>query len=163
MSEGEYSASQLRKILQTLFPHRRLVLSQFTFFNHIGVITPTGETYKRGRRCYRLTDILSVACVLALKEEGIPLKNINQVPELIRARAGEIFEQGSSLRLSGFGQTVFLQDLTTTQNDTALDAFLNEPDQTLLYWNYDVGLLARKLKEVTQGESKVSFEVLQAA
>ena len=69
----EFSASEIRQVLQGLFPHRRLVLSQFTFFNNIGVSLPTGETFRRGRRCYRLEDILSIATVLALKEEGIPL------------------------------------------------------------------------------------------
>ncbi len=80
MTETEYSASDIRKLLQQLFPQRRLVLSQFTFFSHRGVARATGETYRRGRRCYRLHDILSIASIIALKEEGIPLKNIRVDP-----------------------------------------------------------------------------------
>lgn len=144
----EYSASQIRRILQQLFPTRRLVLSQFTFFNQIGVARPTGETLRRGRRCYRLEDILSIACVLALKEEGIPLKNIEVVPNLIQENAAKIFLNGDGCRLSGFGSTIHLMFPGDSWEYTALEPFLNTADSTLTFWSYDVGMLARQIRDV---------------
>jgi DNA-binding transcriptional MerR regulator len=109
MSDFEYSATEIRKLLQGLFPHRRLVLSQFTFFNQIGIAKPTGSGFKRGRQCYRLEDLLSIATILALKEEGIPFKNIEVVPKIIQQNAARIFEIGEGCRLSGHGDAIVLR------------------------------------------------------
>ncbi len=143
-NNSEYSASELRRLLQELFPHRRLVLSQFTFYNQIGVAKPTGETFRRKRRCYRLVDILPIACVLSLKEQGIPLKNIAAVPGLIQENAARIFATGKGCRLSGAGDTVQLQmpgeEATQAALDTLLDGLCGS-----LFWGFDVGELAEQL------------------
>lgn len=149
----EYSASDIRRILQQLFPHRRLVLSQFTFFNQIGVAKPTGEQFRRGRRCYRLEDILSIAAVIALKEEGIPLKNISCVPQLIQERSAEIFRSargdvGRGCRLSGFGESVVLLAAGERLPNTALDIFLSDDAEGRLFWSYDLGLLAAQIQQL---------------
>ena len=146
----EYSASEIRKLLQQLFPQRRLVLSQFTFFNQIGVARATGLTFRRGRRCYRLEDILSIACVIALKEEGIPLKNVETVPALVQERAQEIFHCGAGCRLSGYGDTVTLVLPQGDGDNRALDRFLDSGAERLLFWGFDVGLLAEQLEQVAQ-------------
>ncbi len=148
LPQVEYSASDIRKILQQLFPQRRLVLSQFTFFNQVGVAKPTGETFRRGRRCYRLEDILSIATVLALKEEGIPLKNINSVPPMIQTRAGEIFSVGSQCWLAGFGGTISLRLPGDEGEDPVIQSFLSTQTESMLFWSYDVGLLATQLRTV---------------
>jgi DNA-binding transcriptional MerR regulator len=151
----EYTASDLRKILQQIFPHRRLVLSQFTFFNQIGVARPTGESFRRGRRCYRLTDMLSIATVLALKEEGIPLKNIQQVPALLQEQSERIFATGAGCRLSGCGDEVALQFPGESVPNSAVDLFLGSESATRIFWGYDVGLLARQLENTARGEVEV--------
>jgi len=152
MIRVEYSASEIRTILQQIFPNRRLVLSQFTFFNQCGVAKPTGETFRRGRRCYRLVDLLSIATVLALKEEGIPLKNIDTVPSLIQTRAEEIFSLGQDCRLSGYGSCVILQlPGDAPALGVPVDAFLADETGSLLFWSYDVGVLAKQLELVASG------------
>ncbi len=148
IKESEYSASDIRKILQQLFPQRRLVLSQFTFYNHAGVAVATGETFQRGRRRYRLSDLLPVACVLALKEEGIPLKNISAVPELLQKHAHRIFEEGKSCRISGFADTIVIENQEEPTDNFALERFLNEASKPQLFWSYDVGVLANQLKQL---------------
>ena len=153
-AQQEYSASQIRGLLQQLFPTRRLVLSQFTFFNQSGVSKPTGDTTRRGRRCYRLQDILSIACVLALKEEGIPLKNIDIVPALIQKEADRIFAAGVGVRISGFGSNIRLTFPGESWEYSALEAFLDDSTNTLLFWNYDIGALAQQLVQVAAGEGE---------
>lgn len=155
LSQGkaEYAASELRQMLQQLFPHRRLVLSQFTFFNHAGVAKPTGESFRRGRRCYRLEDVLSIACVLALKEEGIPLKNITTVPNLIQEASAEIFKVGSGYKLSGYGETVALVAPGASTENAALLAYLDDSEGQKLFWTYDIGVLAQQLRQVALSES----------
>ena len=151
MNQLEYSASDIRKILQQIFPQRRLVLSQFTFFNQVGVAKASGNTFRRGRRCYLLEDILSIACVLALKEEGIPLKNILQVPSLVQANATKIFGYGEDCRLSGYGDVVELALPGEPATGAPLAAFLDAEATGKLFWSYDVGLLAKQLERAAQG------------
>ena len=146
----EYAASEIRRILQGLFPQRRLVLSQFTFFNQVGVAKPTGSTFRRGRRCYRLEDVLSIACILSLKEEGIPLKNIESVPALIQEHAERIFRAGIGTRLSGYGSEISLSYAFEEKNQAPLDALLSSENDHLLFWSIDVGLLAAQLRAVAQ-------------
>ncbi len=159
MDQIEYSASEIRKILQQLFPTRRLVLSQFTFFNQIGVAKPSGETFRRGRRCYKLKDVLPIACVLALKEEGIPLKNIECVPRLIQENVERIFSLGSNSRIIGFGETITLQLADDTAANPAVEAFLagEVPTGASFFWSFNVGELAQTLVtlEAVRGESEV--------
>ncbi|MCC6933643.1 MAG: hypothetical protein IT292_10385 [Deltaproteobacteria bacterium] len=151
MVEREYSAIEVRELIQKIFPQRKLVLSQFTFFNHVGVAKPSGETFRRGRRCYRLVDLLSVVTVLALKEQGIPLKNIDLVPSLIQENAQTIFNIGAGCRLSGHGSTVSLNLPNQNSANEALDSLLGgEMRKDILFWSYDVGLLARQLQEVAE-------------
>ena len=153
MVEREYSAIEVRELVQKIFPQRKLVLSQFTFFNHAGVSRPSGETYRRGRRCYRLVDLLSVVTVLALKEQGIPLKNIESVPALIQENSATIFNLGAGCRLSGHGSAVCLNLPGGDSTNTAVDSLLNGDDsQGLLFWSYDVGLLAKQLQAVAEEE-----------
>ena len=156
----EFSASGIRKVLQKLFPQRRLVLSQFTFFNQIGVARPNGSTFKRGRRCYLLGDILPIAVVLALKEEGIPLKNIECVPELIQERAKDIFEKGPGCWLAGHGERISLSMPGSDQANKALEDFLDTESSSLLFWGVDVGLLALQIDEIvsslTQAEAQAA-------
>ncbi len=147
---AEYSASEIRILLQELFPQRRLVLSQFTFFNQIGVAKPTGTTFRRRRRCYRLLDVLSIACVLQLKEEGIPLKNIEPVPGLVQENASMIFARGAGSRLSGCGSAVSLQLAGMEADSSALDALLANERPVGLFWGFDVGRLAERLLAVAQ-------------
>ncbi|MCB0360739.1 MAG: hypothetical protein KDD44_13920, partial [Bdellovibrionales bacterium] len=128
----------------------RLVLSQFTFFNQNGVSQPTGETFRRGRRCYRLPDVLPIACVLALKEEGIPLKNLSGLPELIRENVEAIFSRGSSCRIAGFGETISLR--FAGQEAPAVTEFLENSDRSLLCWSFDIGELAQQLLELAYSQ-----------
>ena len=129
----EYSATELRKLLQHLFPQRRLVLSQFTFFNNSGIAKPSGETFRRGRRCYRLVDVLPIACILALKEEGIPFKNIEPLPSLLRDCAQKIFRVGPGVRITGFGERIFLDiPETAEEENVALEAHLENSADSLL-------------------------------
>ena len=146
----EYTASEIRTLLQELFPQRRLVLSQFTFFNQIGVAKPTGTTFRRRRRCYRLFDVLSIACVLQLKEEGIPLKNIEPVPGLVQEHAATIFAMGRGCRLSGCGSAVALQLPGESLGSAALDALLMTDRPTGLFWGFDIGRLAERLLAVAE-------------
>jgi DNA-binding transcriptional MerR regulator len=157
MEAREYSASEVRKLLQFLFPHRRLVLSQFTFFNQTGVAQPSGESFRRGRRCYRLQDLLSIACVLALKEEGIPLKNIESVPSLIRENLNKIFLFTDECFLSGYGNTVDMKfgDMKLgsggeANSSEALLEFLDSGENLALFWGFDVTLMARQLLDAAQ-------------
>ena len=152
MNGIEYSASEIRKILQQLFPQRRLVLSQFTFFNQIGVAHPSGNTFRRGRRCYRLEDILSIGCVLALKEEGIPLKNIKQVPALIQENSELIFRAGLNCRLYGYKDLISLKLPQDSSAIEPLEIFLTEESpEPKLFWSYDVGALAEQLRQISFG------------
>ncbi len=150
--KSEYTASDIRKILQHLFPHRRLVLSQFTFFNQIGVARPSGESFRRGRRCYQLEDILPIAAVLALKEEGIPLKNITSVPALLQERRSSIFQAGAGSRLYGFGEVVSLMIPAENTENLALEAFLQNTGDPRLFWSYDVGVLSQQITAIARNE-----------
>ena len=152
----EYSASEARELMQRLFPHRRLVLSQFTFFNQVKIAVATGETFRRGRRCYRLLDLLSVGCVLALKEEGIPYKNIEAVPGMIQKNAQLIFELGPGCRLSGSGEQVGLNlPGRPLQGEEVLESFLDRSEDQLgqnqgIFWSFDLGLLAAQLRSIAE-------------
>lgn len=163
MNNLEYSATEIRKILQGLFPHRRLVLSQFTFFNQIGIAKPTGQNFKRGRRCYRLEDILSIACILALKEEGIPFKNIESVPTLIQENVEKIFLYGEGVRLSGHGEAIDLRFPGDNSENPALDSFFSGQRDELIFWGFDVGLLATQLCDIAEQMTLVRPAAVAAA
>jgi hypothetical protein len=151
MVNTEYSATEVRWMLQQLFPQRKLVLSQLTFFNQSGVGRPTGSTFRRGRRCYKLTDVLPIACVLALKERGIPLKNISPLPGLIQSYAQRIFSDPRGCQLSGYGLEVSLVMPGESLENTALDAFLKASEETpYLFWNYDIAPLIGRLFEAAE-------------
>jgi DNA-binding transcriptional MerR regulator len=154
MSYQEYSASEIRKMLQQLFPHRKLVLSQFTFFNQIGVARPTGVTSRRGRQCYKLEDVLSIACVIALKEEGISLKNISELPQLIQQNSKKIFEQGSGCRLSGCGDKLSLIFAGETIKNFALETFFDS-SEVRMFWSFDVGALSEKLAIIFASQTAI--------
>ena len=155
----EFSASNIRSILHKLFPERRLVLSQFTFFNQCGVATPTGETFRRGRRCYQVFDILPIATVLALKEEGIPLCKIKNAPQMVQERARRIFELGEGCYLSGFGDVVTLSLKGEEVSQESISALI-AADAPLLFWSFDVGLLARRIEDAISGASEAPDVVI---
>lgn len=150
----EYSASEVRKLLQILFPQRRLVLSQFTFFNQVGVSAPSGETSRRGRRCYRLADLLSIACVLALKEEGIPYKNLEGLPQMIQGSLDKIFSFKEVCIASGWGSKVNLTFGNQASQADSIVSFLDEPNLLGLFWSFDVSDLARQLIEASEKYSQ---------
>ena len=145
--QPEFNASEVRQVLQELFPTRKLVLSQFTFFNHAGVGRPSGEKFRRGRRCYQAQDLLPIAVVLALKEQGIPNKNIGKVPALIQENSQKIFDLGAGTRVSGFGDAVSLNFIGEFLEDAALDAMLASDTQGL-FWSFDVGSLAQDINRI---------------
>jgi|GEM_PF-4102800 len=148
MAKPEYSASQVREFLIDLFPHRKLVLSQLTFFSRTGIAQPTGETLKRGRRCFCLEDILPVACILALKEKGIPLCNVRPVPALLMTHSQRIFAFDGQARLSGCGDKVFLSFDNDEGMCPVMSSFLSGNEDMSLFWSYDVSALARELLEI---------------
>lgn len=155
----EYTASHIRKLLQQLFPHRKLVLSQFTFFCHAGVSAPSGEQVRRGRRCFKLEDILPMAALLGVKEEGIPYKNAEGLPLLVRQNAEQIFLGGNGTLISGYGKEISLRFPGESWQGSAVEAFLNHSisrtGEQMLFWSYDVGDLARQLLLVAGEESRM--------
>lgn len=148
--EQEFSASEVRKLLQVLFPQRRLVLSQFTFFNQVGVSTPSGSTSRRGRRCYRLQDLLPIALVLALKEEGIPYKNLENLPKSIQENLEKIFSFQEMCIASGWGTKVNLSFGAVAHSAESLISFLDQENVLGLFWSFDVSDLAKQLLEACE-------------
>ncbi len=150
VSDIEYSAIEVRSILQNMFPKRKLVLSQITFFNRNGVCEPTGKTFKRGRRRYRLADLLSVVTVLALKEKGIPLKNISSLPTLLKENATDILSDPTGYQVSGYAKEVSLTKIGDVSKNDVLTRFLNcsNPDSSF-FWSFDLPPLISKLLEVS--------------
>ncbi len=150
--DPEFNASETRKILQELFPTRKLVLSQFTFFNQIGVSKPSGESFRRGRRCYRAQDLLPIAVVLALKEQGIPNKNILLVPGVIQENCEKIFKSNDNVKISGYKDSVSLNYAEEGKEDLALNSMLESLDfdhsEQNLYWSYDVSSLAHEIEAI---------------
>ena len=150
--EKEFSAIEVREIIQKLFPHRKLVLSQFTFFGHAGVARPTGDTYRRGRRCFKLADLLPIAAVLALKEQGIPLKNIEEAPALIQMHIQDIFNT-PGCKLSGFGKNICITIPGKNVQNNALDEFLNpNGNDSCLFWTFDLSMLSAQLYQIGSGD-----------
>lgn len=146
--EKEYSAIEVREIIQKLFPHRKLVLSQFTFFNHAGIARATGETFRRGRRCFKLSDLLPVAAVLALKEQGIPLKNIESAPKLMQENIQKIFST-PNCKLSGCGSSISLIIPGSNPQNEALGRLLDSNNsEQMLFWTFDLSKLCSQLKRI---------------
>ena len=167
MTNREYCASEVRVILQELFPDRSLVLSQFTFFNHMGIARPTGTSHKRKRRCYRLSDVLPMATVLALKEEGIPLKNIGNAPTLIQEHLLAIENSFQAVLLSGFGESISLSIGTDTYGTeiSPIDALLNtNENKSTLFWSFDISALYRDIIAISEGRehSRNAHQVIAA-
>ncbi len=160
--QQEFTACEIRKVLQQLFPHRQLVLSQFTFYNQIGVAKPSGSSFRRGRRCYAAGDIVPIATVLALKEEGIPLKSIGDAPLRIQQHIAKIYYQNRQTNLMGFGNTISLSIEGESNDTTALDAFLSDPTRRLLFWNFDVSALAQQIRSIVNGEVREQFRIFAA-
>jgi len=157
LSDEEYTASHIRKLLQQLFPHRKLVLSQFTFFCQTGVSAPSGEQVRRGRRCFKLVDILPMASLLGVKEEGIPYKNADSLPLLVRDNAEKIFLSGPGTLIAGFGKDLSIRFPKESWTGSAVEAFLDcetQPGEQRLFWSYDVGELAKQLLSVAKEESR---------
>lgn len=142
---NEYSACEVRKILQHLFPQRQLVLSQLTFFAHSGVSEATGSTFRRGRRCYRLEDMLSIGCVLSLKENGIPLKTIAELPSLIRQLATRIMSLEDRCYVTGCGENVLMHFESEVQTPPPLEMFLTSEKPLGIFWSLDLTDFARLL------------------
>jgi hypothetical protein len=145
MSQKEYSACEIRRILQALFPNRRLVLSQFTFFNQIGLAKATGNELRRGRRCYTLENILPIAAVLALKEEGIPFKNLGDVHNAIHDKLDKIFDASETSLLMGYGDCVRLNIASESTPMDPLDLMLGSTNSPSLFWCFNLGVLAQQL------------------
>lgn len=149
--ELEYTATEARLILQDLFPSRKLVLSQFTFYNQNGVGSPSGTRLVRGRRCYKLVDLLPIAIVLALKEQGIPNKNVSLVPSIIKEHSSLIFSIEGSCQISGIGEVVHLKlpNSSSKEIDPAIEYFLSGQSDEM-FWSYDVGSLAKEISRITE-------------
>jgi DNA-binding transcriptional MerR regulator len=145
---SEFTASEARIILQELFPARKLVLSQLTFFNQSGVSIPSGASIKRGRRCYRVSDLLPIALVLALKEQGIPNKNVARVPALIQAHLNDIFSSRDACQISGIDDIVYLSLPGCQTPDEAIVKLLDGSSMHL-FWSYDAGYLSKEIVRVT--------------
>ena len=161
-SAVEYTASDVQCILQEIFPRRKLVLSQLTLFSQNGVCIPTGSSFRRGRRCYVLQDVLPAVCVLALKEEGIPFKNISFLPQLIRNSAELIMQAGCGVRITGCGNAVSLVVNGNWMENVSIDALINEANNTHLFWSCDASALGSRLVQVSQnGQQSGHKQLLQ--
>ena len=154
----EFSATEVRKLLQILFPQRRLVLSQFTFFNQAGLSTPTGKTTRRGRRCYCLQDLLSIAFLLALKEEGIPYKNLDNLPKVIQENLSRIFSFKEECIASGWGKNVDLCFGDDARQSNSIASFLSEDKVLGLFWSFDVSSLAKQLVQCCEQYMQISTQ-----
>lgn len=150
----EYNATEMRELLVQLFPYRRLVLSQFTFFSNEGMVEATGQTLRRGRRCYRITDILPMVCIFALKERGIPLKNIKELPQAIRENIDLIFNREHQARIFGYGNSVSLLFDQDCRSSEELKCFLSDNNSHNLYWMYNLSELAANLLRVAEGQEQ---------
>jgi DNA-binding transcriptional MerR regulator len=148
LNTSEFTASEARIILQELFPARKLVLSQLTFFNQSGVSIPSGANIKRGRRCYRVYDLLPIALVLALKEQGIPNKNVARVPALIQAHLNEIFSSKEACQISGIDDIVYLSLPGSHAPDEAIVKLLYG-SSVHFFWSYDAAYLSKEIIRVT--------------
>lgn len=150
---GEYSAIEVRALLQQIFPKRKLVLSQLTLYMQLGVCQPSGQTTRRKRRCFRLEDLLPLAVVMSLKEQGVPLKNLDGLPELLRENVAHIFSRGQGCRLSGFAGQFCLQipGVSSKSEHPPLQALLGEGPEIAFntFWGIDVGLIAEQLIDVS--------------
>ena len=74
------------------------------------------------------------------------------MPSLIQTRAEEIFSLGQDCRLSGYGSCVILQlPGDAPALGVPVDAFLADETGSLLFWSYDVGVLAKQLELVASG------------
>lgn len=151
---SEFNATYVRRIIQDMFPTRKLVLSQFTLYHQMGVSKPSGESFKRGRRCYRLFDLLPMALVLVLKEQGIPNKNIAHIPAIISERVEDIFKEGKGVIVNGYREVCSLVFPGEETSNLALLEMLSEDQNSMgvqdLYWSYDVGYLASELVRVAE-------------
>jgi hypothetical protein len=145
----EFTATEARIILQDIFPARKLVLSQLTFFNQNGVGSPSGSKVIRGRRCYRIFDLLPIALMLALKEQGIPNKNVVRVPSLIKEHSSYIFSLQGACQISGIGDLVHLSLPGSDRTDVVLECLLSGGSGEI-FWSFDVGGLAREMYRVTE-------------
>ncbi len=145
----EFTATEARVILQDLFPARKLVLSQLTSYNQSGVGSPSGERIVRGRKCYKIADLLPIALVLALKEQGIPNKNVSLLPSMIREHSDLIFSLQDSCQVSGIGDLVYLALPGSNETDIVLERLLSG-DSMEIFWSYDVGGLAKEMYRVTE-------------
>ena len=93
--------------------------------------------------------MLPIALVLALKEEGIPFKNIEVVPDLIRSKASQILKMGPGSRVSGQGETIGLSLAEEEDTVPALEELLKE-GSVKFFWSFDVGILATQLQAVVE-------------
>ncbi|MDD2943259.1 MAG: hypothetical protein PHC51_09875 [bacterium] len=154
-TDVEFSATEVREILLKLFPHRKLVLSQFTFFASSGVGSPTGKTFRRGRRCYVLEDLLPIACVLSLKERGIALKVLGSFPSMIKEKAHSILYQGDKCWIAGFGGDVELCN-SQTPSGQLVDRFLSSEVPQQLFWRFNVTSMAEELLQAAMTHEVVT-------
>ncbi len=154
----EYTAIEIREIMQQVFPTRKLVLSQLTFFGHLGAVKATGESFKRGRRCYHIADLLPFACIISLKEQGIPLKNIKELPTLLQNNITSICSRNSGCKVSGYGDTVSLTIDGEMIENAALDEFLALEKQSI-FWSFDLSTLVNKLNQLTSTTIKVGEQI----
>ena len=129
-----------------------MVLSQLTFFNQSGVSIPSGEEFRRGRRCYKLVDLLPIACVLALKEQGIALKLISHIPDTIRKNMQEIFSFSKTCKIVGCGDEVALGVEDDGVEEEFLSRFLSGELPQKLFWVYDLSSTAEQLIRVAADE-----------
>lgn len=148
MFDTEYTGIEARELLNELFPHRKLVLSQLTFFQRSGVTVPSGGTYRRKRRCYKLEDLLPLAVLIALKDSGIPMKNAKDVPDIIKDNSKTLFSLGKGCRVVGYGEKAELVLPDQRPSTVSIINSYLDGDVKSFLWSYDVGKLAHQLLDL---------------
>ena len=145
----EFTASEVREILVRLFPHRRCVLSQLTLFSQMGIAKPSGVSVVRKRTCYVLADVLNIACIFDLKERGISLSEMGDLPAQIRNFASTIlFDKVPQCIAAGFGNAVSLDFGDRALESLPMKLMLEENSGAGFFWSYDVTSIAKELLAV---------------
>jgi hypothetical protein len=70
---------------------------------------------------------------------------------MIQRHAQRIFLCGEGCRLSGHGEAIVLRFPGEQGANAALDSFLSQEHPEMIFWGFDVGLLAEQLSSISSG------------
>ena len=154
--EREYTAKEVQSILRALSDNaEKIGLALLNYYARTDLVSATGRTKRRGRKCYSYADVVLLCWLFRMKREGLPVNRFRRGIAYLRKRLPKLYRDPKDMMLLTDGKQLFLKN--RVQDREGIAEVLTGTRAGQYVWAYSIGSL---IEEVDRA---IDQQVLKAA